>query len=223
MIFLPLETELFYYEHLLDSSDNLQLIQDFCVTNTSGYGLERYIKELAESDEKDGSARTYLVKDRFTHEIVAYFSLKTGLFTIDAGNDYFYSISGIELANFAVNSSYRKNHPDAKNLGSTVFAEFVLPSDHVIADVPTFQKAVIQAAENAEMKTIQVKDILDIYKLCGLNGDENTVIRNSINLGTLKRRLNLGSSTDSLHSTIVKSNCTETLKNINTKFDVKIL
>lgn len=50
MIFLPLETELFYYEHLLDSSDNLQLIQDFCVTNTSGYGLERYIKELAESD-----------------------------------------------------------------------------------------------------------------------------------------------------------------------------
>ena len=75
MIFLPLETELFYYEHLLDSSDNLQLIQDFCVTNTSGYGLERYIKELAESDEKDGSARTYLVKDRFTHEIVAYFSL----------------------------------------------------------------------------------------------------------------------------------------------------
>ena len=55
------------------------------------------------------------------------------------------------------------------------------------------------------MKTIQVKDILDIYKLCGLNGDENTVIRNSINLGTLKRRLNLGSSTDNLHSTIVKS------------------
>ena len=43
MIFLPLETELFYYEHLLDSSDNLQLIQDFCVTNTSGYGLERSI------------------------------------------------------------------------------------------------------------------------------------------------------------------------------------
>ena len=70
------------------------------------------------------------------------------------------------------------------------------------------------------MKTIQVQDILDLYKICGLSGDESTVIRSSINLGTLKRRLNLGSSTDSLHSTIVKSNCTETLKNINTKFDV---
>ena len=49
MIFLPLETELFYYEHLFDSSDNLRLIQDFVVTNTSGYGLERYIKELAKA------------------------------------------------------------------------------------------------------------------------------------------------------------------------------
>ena len=145
MIFLTLETELFYYEHLLDSSYNLQLIQDFCVTNTSGYGLERYIKELAESDEKDGSARTYLVKDRFTHEIVAYFSLKTGLFTIDAGNDYFYSISGIELANFAVNSSYRKNHPDAKNLGSTVFAEFVLPFVNFIRSLVGIQAIYIYA------------------------------------------------------------------------------
>ena len=135
----------FYYEHLLDSSDNLQLIQDFCVTNTSGYGLERYIKELTESNEKDGSARTYLVKDKFTHEIVAYFSLKSGLFTIDAGNDFFYSISGIELANFAVNSSYRKNHPDAKNLESTVFAEFVLHFVNFIRSLVGIQAIYIYA------------------------------------------------------------------------------
>ena len=127
MIFLPLETELFYYEHLFDSSDNLKLIKKFCVSKTTGAGLESYIQELAESDEKDGSARTYLVKDKYTHEIVAYFSLKTGLFTIDADNGYFYSISAIELSNFAVNSSYRQNHPDSKNLGSTIFAEFILP------------------------------------------------------------------------------------------------
>ena len=51
MIFLPLETELFYYEHLFDSADNLNLIQDFYVSNSSGTGLERYIKELSESKE----------------------------------------------------------------------------------------------------------------------------------------------------------------------------
>lgn len=127
MIFLPLETDLFYYEHLLDSSENLNLIQKFCVVNESGYGLERYLKEFAQLDEESGAARTYLVKDKITHEVVAYYSLKSGLFTVDAGEDYFYSISAIELSNFAVNSSYRKNHPKSKNLGSTVFAEFILP------------------------------------------------------------------------------------------------
>ena len=101
--------------------------------------MERYIKELAESDEKDGSARTYLVKDKFSHEIVAYFSLKTGLFTIDVGNGYFYSISAIELSNFAVNSSYRLNHPDSRNLGSTIFSEFILPLVKYISSLLVFR------------------------------------------------------------------------------------
>jgi len=161
MIFLPLETDLFYYEHLLDSSENLRLIQDFCITNSSGYGLERYIKELAESDEKDGSARTYLVKDKFSHEVVAYFSLKTGLFTIDAEGGYFYSISAIELANFAVNSSYRKNHPDAKNLGSTVFVEFVLPLIRYVKTLVGIQAIYIYALPEDRL--------IEHYKTMGFN------------------------------------------------------
>ena len=40
------------------------------------------------------------------------------------------------------------------------------------------------------MKTIQVKDILDIYKMCGLTGEESTIIRNTLNLGTLNRKIN---------------------------------
>lgn len=161
MNFLQLETELFYYEHLLDSSENLRLIQDFCITNSSGYGLERYIKELAESDEKDGSVRTYLVKDKFTHEVVAYFSLKTGLFTIDAEGGYFYSISAIELSNFAVNSSYRKNHPDAKNLGSTVFVEFVLPFVKYVKTLVGIQSIYIYALPEDRL--------IEHYKTMGFN------------------------------------------------------
>ena len=161
MIFLPLETDLFYYEHLLDSAENIRLIQEFCVSNTSGYGLERYIKELAESDEKDGSARTYLVKDKFTHEIVAYFSLKSGLFTIDAGNGYFYSISAIELSNFAVNSSYRENHPDSRNLGSTVFAEFVLPFVKYLRTLVGIQAIYIYALPQDKL--------INHYKTMGFN------------------------------------------------------
>ncbi len=161
MIFLPLETELFYYEHLFDSSDNARLIKDFFVSNESGAGLERYIKELAESDEKDGSARTYLVKDKFTHELVAYFSLKTGLFTIDADNGYFYSVSAVELSNFAVNSSYRKNHPDAKNLGSTVFAEFILPLVQYLRTFVGLQAIYIYALPQDKL--------IEHYKTMGFN------------------------------------------------------
>ena len=161
MIFLPLETELFYYEHLFDSSDNPRLIQDFHVSNSSGAGLERYIKELAGPDEKDGSARTYLVKDKFTHEVAAYFSLKTGLFTIDADNGYFYSISAVELSNFAVNSSYRQNHPDSKNLGSTVFAEFVLPLVKYIRTFVGIQAIYIYALPQDKL--------IDHYKTMGFN------------------------------------------------------
>lgn len=116
MTFLPIETELFYYEHLLDSSENLRLIKEFCVANESGFGLERYLKEFSQKDEESGAARTYLVKDKITHELVAYYSLKAGLFTVEAGEGYFYSISAVELSNFAVNSSYRKNHPKSKKL-----------------------------------------------------------------------------------------------------------
>lgn len=161
MIFLPLETDLLYYEHLFDSSDNPNLIQDFCVANLSGLGLERYLKELAESDEKDGSARTYLVKDKFSHELAAYFSLKTGLFTIDAGNGYFYSISAVELSNFAVNSNYRKNHPDAKNLGSTVFAEFVLPLEKYLRTLVGIQAIYIYALPQDKL--------IEHYKTMGFN------------------------------------------------------
>ena len=123
--------------------------------------MERYIKELAESDEKDGSARTYLVKDKFSHEIVAYFSLKTGLFTIDAGNGYFYSISAIELSNFAVNSSYRLNHPDSRNLGSTIFSEFILPLVKCLSSFVGVQAIYIYALPQDKL--------IEHYKTMGFN------------------------------------------------------
>ena len=78
MIFLPLETELFYYEHLLDSSDNLQLIQDFCVTNNSGYGLERYIKELGCATEDEARARVGELKAQHKYPVYFFKSDTTG-------------------------------------------------------------------------------------------------------------------------------------------------
>ena len=66
----------------LDDSDDLSL---FTVSNKKGKGLENYLKYQALNDEKSGIARTYLVKTIDNKEIVAYFTLRTGLITISRG------------------------------------------------------------------------------------------------------------------------------------------
>ena len=47
--------------------------------------MENYLKYQALNDEKSGIARTYLVKTIDNKEIVAYFTLRTGLITISRG------------------------------------------------------------------------------------------------------------------------------------------
>lgn len=127
MVFIPLETDIFTYQHLLDSEDNTNLIKSFKVKEPSGKGLENYLKKNSVFDEQNGFARTYLVLDKKTKELAAYFSLRSGLFTVEATEDYFYTIPAIELSNFAVNENYRVNHPEILEIGKTVFLKFILP------------------------------------------------------------------------------------------------
>lgn len=47
MTFLPLETEIFTYQHLLDSDENIALIQTFSVKEKTGKGLELYLKNTS--------------------------------------------------------------------------------------------------------------------------------------------------------------------------------
>ena len=82
MLLAPISNEKFRYEHLLSNPKNLEDIQSFVVEKKSGKGLERYIKMLAEPEEYERSNRTYLVRDKETNEIAAYFSLHTGSFTL---------------------------------------------------------------------------------------------------------------------------------------------
>ena len=127
MILVPIETKLFTYQHIFDSSENLDEINHFTVAQASGKGLEDYLKYMAVSEERESYARTYLVKDKKTNEIAAYFTLKTGLFTLELSDDYFYTVPSIELADFAVNSEYRTRHPEVTEIGKTTFREFVIP------------------------------------------------------------------------------------------------
>lgn len=93
-----------------------------------GYGLERYIKVHALNDEETKMARTYLVLDSATKQIAAYFTLRTGLITVSRGLfKGFDAYTGIELANFAVNDSYREVNKVIPRFGAYIFNQFILP------------------------------------------------------------------------------------------------
>lgn len=122
-----LKNDSFYCQHLFDNESNVSAIKNFYVEQPSGKGLEDYLKFSAATEEGFSSGRTYIVKSNLTNEIAAYFTLKSGLFTVSAGEDLFHTIPAVELANFAVNSEFRKKHPQIEKIGKTVFTDFILP------------------------------------------------------------------------------------------------
>lgn len=90
MTFLPLETEIFTYQHLLDSDENIDLIQTFSVKEKTGKGLELYLKNTSVFDEKNSFARTYLIKDKRSKELAAYAHYeKFGFYRLDAEKEKF--------------------------------------------------------------------------------------------------------------------------------------
>lgn len=84
--FSVIDTKDFTIEHLFDSPENQDLIANFQATNDAA-GLEDYLKIQSVEDEENNCSRTYLVKDALSGELVAYFSLRTGLITIQVQDD----------------------------------------------------------------------------------------------------------------------------------------
>lgn len=123
---LIFSSQTFDLEHIDESSENISLLDAF-VVGMNAEGLELYLKEYAMDDETNNLSRTYLVKDRSTGEVSAYFSLRNGLITQQVTSESFDSIPAIELSNFAVNAAYKRNHPEIGKLGAYVFKTFVLP------------------------------------------------------------------------------------------------
>lgn len=125
------ENECFYCKHILEVENLDLLLASFVIKRESGVGLEQYLKMCAVEEEKIGEARTYLVLDKETGELVGYFTLKTGMVSINERvflfKREFDSLSGIELSNFAVNDAYRDAHPEYDGVGLIIFTFFVLP------------------------------------------------------------------------------------------------
>ena len=144
------QSELFYCNHLGVSEKDEQDIMNFEIRDEKGAGLLYYIQHYAFPDEEDGTMRTYVVRDNRSSELVGYFSLKAGLISYNEHNEFvvddstgkkltddvtgefvtrrtFETLPGVELADFAVNQAYIKNHPDLKGVGLVIFNMFILP------------------------------------------------------------------------------------------------
>ena len=126
-----MQNKLFFCDHLGNSEDDERDIMNFTVKRQSGMGLVNYLKYRAFPDELMGNMRTYIVRDSRTMELAGYFSLKSGLISLnevltDEGTD-FDTLPGIELANFAINDGYIQKHKNQKGVGLVLFTDFIVP------------------------------------------------------------------------------------------------
>ena len=101
--------------HLGELQRDYADVKEFSVSPPdTGQGLVLYLKERAFLDEKSNLMRTYLVRLRRTNECVGYFSLKTGLVSVNEEDTKqgitFDTVPGIELANFAVNHTFTEKY-----------------------------------------------------------------------------------------------------------------
>ena len=129
-----LQSDLFLCQHLGQNENDYTDILDFELYNPDAKGLVEYIRNYAFKDEEENMMRTYLVRDKDTHEIAAYFSLKAGLVSVNEReivrenkqSILFDTYPGIELADFAVNDNYKKKHPELDGIGLVVFEKFIV-------------------------------------------------------------------------------------------------
>ncbi len=126
------QNDLFTCNHLGSSPKDEQDVMQFSVMHPTGMGLVRYLQLRAFPDEDNGNMRTYVVRDNRSDELVAYFSLKAGLISLnedirDNNEVTFDTLPGVEIANFAVNFNYLKKHSSLKGVGKVIFNDFIVP------------------------------------------------------------------------------------------------
>lgn len=132
-----MQNELFYCEHITATDEIKYLLENFSVEKETGRGLVDYLRYYAVEEEVSNKMRTYLVREHVTKELVGYFSLKAGMVTQDEKTVLFRreftSVPGVELANFAVNNSYKERHKEYKGLGEIIFLDFVRPIAKIVS------------------------------------------------------------------------------------------
>lgn len=133
------QSSIFYCQHILDGINNIADLMTFKVDHQEGSGLVEYLQRASIYEEDANLNRTYIVRDKKDNDIVGFFSLKCGLASTNEhknsenSQNIFDTVPAIELANFAVNNSYKEKYPDNKGIGATIFMNFILPIVEYVA------------------------------------------------------------------------------------------
>ena len=112
----------FYCEPL--SAEHKRVLKTFLPSHPKGKNLASYLKTRALDDMSNGIARTFLVFEEPGY-LCGYFTLKAGLFPIEAKGKLFYTLPGIDLVYFAKNGAYVSGR--GTDIGSIMFFDFILP------------------------------------------------------------------------------------------------
>ncbi len=129
-----LENSFLYCTHYNATKDVQTKISGFSVSE-NGANLGYYLRRVAAYEEKSGLARTYLVYEKETDDLVAYFSLRCGHVLQNINRRLFRTksfdaIPGIEFANWAIDVNFNNTFKSTVNnmkLGTLIFRDFVMP------------------------------------------------------------------------------------------------
>ena len=173
------ETVGFRCVHIEELADDE--IASFSTKYETGYGLVYYLKHNAMQDEKSNKARTYIVLDKVTGEIVSYFTLRAGFVSFEDESflfkTCFSTTPGIELAYFAINSNYLQSNPlVAKKIGVFVFKKFIIPIAKIAADLIGAQILYIFALDYPRL----IETYRNKYKFVRLNSIQEKKIHRRI-------------------------------------------
>ena len=146
-----------------DLSDDKLLA--FSVKYKIAENLVTYLQKFAEIEEESNLMRTYIVRDNIDNELVGYFSLKAGMVSIDEkkgeSKSSFNTHPGIEIANFAINNTYLKNHKHMKGCGKTIFIDFIMPIVDITASLIGVRDIYLFALPN--------KNLINLYESYGFS------------------------------------------------------
>lgn len=106
------------------SKEHKSVIKTFVSSHPNGKRLEIYLKKHALSDMDKEVARSFLVFEDPGY-LCGFFTLKAGLFPIEAKGKLFYTLPGIDLVYFAKNGAYIGEK--GTDIGSIMFFDFILP------------------------------------------------------------------------------------------------